>query len=680
MSRVLVLGAGVSGLAALHHDGQTFITWTNPPGSGWGFWVHRSSSPIETPADLLTATMVGGPGDSSWCDRRLSSLSGNVYGFAVDSLAAPLDSTRGLFVWTPDSAGLTYYAVTSWDAQGNHDSAVTPGVNSLVVPVSETPAPPRPVYQRTLIGPGGIPADVYTLWTSFIDTPFLPAMCNLPSEPYDCSIHRGAPGGGLMFHAHVRGGSFYLAGQGSGEPGEWQLTMDDYLRAWEANTFWFGYHEYFDINSNLSQPPLDGTVRDYTARRVSYTLDWARRTFPVDTARVYVMGNSMGGIAGVFLAMWRPDLIAATMVTVPLFDFSFMTDSNPSCGFDEDGGQRLACDRLWGTVPTGLLMDDGTPVYERLNAGAMARSLESRWVPPIIAFSGRQDTLLGWSEKIPFYRAMRESHAGGTFFWDTRTHSNTAAGGAWWPLQDHRYLYRFRTDLSFPALSNCSADGDPGDGDAASGDSIGTINGFAEWDDQVVDTPGEWQVRLRLRGLPTLWGPVVPAPDSATVDVTPRRIQRFEVTPGAEYGWQVVRSSDSAIVQLGTAMADASGVLTIPGVMVFRAGSLLKVGSPLIVGVGSEPARGAPGRPMFGAVPSPLRYATALSIQWPGAGSASVDLLDAAGRRVRSIFRGSVEPGRRDAFIDPAGLSSGIYFVRARQGGAAAVLRIAMLR
>ena len=28
-------GAQVAALAALHHDGQTFLTWTCPPGAGW---------------------------------------------------------------------------------------------------------------------------------------------------------------------------------------------------------------------------------------------------------------------------------------------------------------------------------------------------------------------------------------------------------------------------------------------------------------------------------------------------------------------------------------------------------------------------------------------------------------------------------------------------------------------
>lgn len=423
----------VSGLAALHHDGQTFLTWTSPQGAGSTSRVYRSSFAIESSTDLQSATLLGQVGDSSWCDRRLSSLSGTIYGYAVDSLAALLDSTRGLFVWAPETQGLSYYAVTYQAAGGSEDLGITPGSNSLTpLPVSESLARPRPVFQRTLPGPFNCPADVYTLWTSHHDTPLFPAMCNRPGVAYDCSVHHGLAGGGLMFHAHVRGGGFYLACFGSGMPGEWVLTMDDFIRTPEVNTFWFGYHEGYDIESRASQlPPETGTVADYTARRVGFTLEWARRNFPVDTSRVYEMGASMGAIAGVFLAMTRPDLIAATMVNIPLFDFSFDSDPNPSSSFNEGGFQRQACDALWGKIATGLLMEDGMPVYGRLNAGVLAGKLESSFVPPIIAFSGRNDITLGWAEKIPFYSAMREHRAGGAFFWDTRNHGNTATGGAW---------------------------------------------------------------------------------------------------------------------------------------------------------------------------------------------------------------------------------------------------------
>jgi hypothetical protein len=210
------------------------------------------------------------------------------------------------------------------------------------------------------------------------------------------------------------------------------------------------------------------------------------------------------------------------------------------------------------------------------------------------------------------------------------------------------------------------------------GDSVGTINGFMEWDDPVEVSPTLWHVRLRMRDLATLWGPVVSPPESATVDVTPRRLQKFQVVSGRLYTWQVTRSSDGAIVQSDSAYADPMGVLTIPGVKVYRQGSELDVQRSLVA-LGVGPAR-PPLVLAIAPLPCPLRSRSALAIAWPRAGDAAVDLLDAAGRRIRSLLRGRVESGWENGVLDPAGLPAGIYFVRARQAGASVVRRIAILR
>src|SRR4051812_37009033 len=49
----------VTGLAALHHDGQTFLTWTCPAGTGWTYRVYASSQNIRRTSDLGSATAWG---------------------------------------------------------------------------------------------------------------------------------------------------------------------------------------------------------------------------------------------------------------------------------------------------------------------------------------------------------------------------------------------------------------------------------------------------------------------------------------------------------------------------------------------------------------------------------------------------------------------------------------------
>jgi hypothetical protein len=666
----------VSGLLARHHDGQTYLTWLSLPGTGWTYRVYRSSMPIHSTLDLARATGVGSVGDSSWCNKRLSALTGVVSGYRTDSTSRPLNFVRSMFVSTADdAAGDYYYAVTAQGPNGTEDRTVTPAVNTIETPVAEAPGLPRPVYQQTLTITG-LTVDVYTLWASNHVTPFFPAMSNRESTPYDCAIVRGGPGlvHALVFRPHVRGGNYLQVA--TNMPGEWDLTMDDYLDTPDANTFWFGYNDHYDITSAANGVPAAGRVHDYTMQRVIFTLEWARRSFPIDPGRVYVNGSSMGGICGVFLAMNRPDLIAAVMVNVPRFDFSSESDPNvPSCAFNCGGEQRATCDRLWGAVGTGLLMEDGSRAYDRLNAGTLARGLATRYVPPIIAFNGRADYTVGWAEKIPFYRTMQETRAGGTFFWDTHGHTNNWAA-AWAPMIDYRYLYRYRSDRSFPALSNCSADNHPGNGASCDGDSVGTINGYVEWDSLLVDEPTRWQVTLRSRDLQTSWG-WLQAPEGITVDVTPRRLQSFVTSPYGSYMW-TRRTVDGTFIGSGTVQADANGIVTIPRVPVTRDGEMLQLQPAAFLGVEDLASRTA-GAPTLGPLANPVRGGFSVTVHWARDGAGSLALVDLAGREVRRITSGAFTVGPRTVHVDASGLASGIYFVTARQGAATTSKRIALV-
>ena len=199
-----------TGLAALHHDGQTFLTWNAPAGTGWTYRLYRASQPISQGADLASATLVGAVGDSTWCDRRLSRIEGQFYGFCADSGAAPLASNQGLFVHTPAAPGTAWYAVTVQLAGHAEDLVAAPGTNALAGPVTEVPAVPRPVYQRSFTIGLSTHFDVYTLWTTSQPTPFFARMGNLPSLPYDCGVNRGGgpPGNSLLLSFHTRESDF----------------------------------------------------------------------------------------------------------------------------------------------------------------------------------------------------------------------------------------------------------------------------------------------------------------------------------------------------------------------------------------------------------------------------------------------------------------------------------------
>jgi hypothetical protein len=84
-------------------------------------------------------------------------------------------------------------------------------------------------------------------------------------------------------------------------------------------------------------------------------------------------------------------------------------------------------------------------------------------------------------------------------------------------------LTRFALDKSYPAFSNCSRDGDPGDGDNNDGDIVGSINRGLDWTEPR-ETADRYEVLITYD--------LAPADLPLSVDVTPRRCPIFKLDPG----------------------------------------------------------------------------------------------------------------------------------------------------
>ena len=108
---------------------------------------------------------------------------------------------------------------------------------------------------------------------------------------------------------------------------------------------------------------------------------------------------------------------------------------------------------------------------------------------------------------------------------------------------------KFVRNQSYPAFGNSSLDQKPGNGDPKDGDLEGGINLGFRWA-AVVDETEKWSVRL-ANDL---------AKEDMTVDVTPRRCQKFKARPNGEIAWS------SSLGDSGTVTSDKSGVVTIPRV------------------------------------------------------------------------------------------------------------------
>ncbi len=81
----------------------------------------------------------------------------------------------------------------------------------------------------------------------------------------------------------------------------------------------------------------------------------------------------------------------------------------------------------------------------------------------------------------------------------------------------------------------------------------------------------------------------------------------------------------------------------------------------------------SPGRP------NPVEGGTVLEYQLPRSGAVRIDLIDAAGRRVRTLLDSVQSAGAHAIRIESAGLAAGAYFCRLSQGGQMASRRIVVV-
>jgi len=669
------LPQSIVGLHISHANGQTFVSWDPAGGSGWRYYVYRLNRPILTESDLQAATLLAIVGDSTACDKRLSAITGTTYAYVVDAFT-DLSPASGLYVHTPATPGMAYYAVTSQGVALPENRRLAPDENTSVTPVEELPHEPTLIYQRDVPYFDRV-VSVYTLFTSHVDTPLFPAMSNRAGAAFDCGIVH-TPGnnpGLLLLKPHQRLGDFMNSSAGTRTPGEYVLALDDPLPNGE-NSFWFGYHPSYNATTTLNPTPTNGVVVDYTFRRVKFTLDWALKTFPIDAGRVYAFGYSMGGIGSLEFGLWMPEKIAAVMSCMGKFDFSFL-DEPVWSWFNPGHPMRATVDQMWGKVSSDLRMPDGQGVFERMNLGWIVSQAGARGVPPVIALNGKRDNVVGWAEKLPFYAAMQQHRHGGAFFWDNSDHYGVTIRRYWQPMVDPAYLYRYRSDRSYPAFTNCSLDNVPGSGMFASGDTIGTINGFMEWDTTLVDLPDMWQATLRMRSLLADGNITLPPPDSCRADVTPNRLQRFECTPGASVPFTVRRLPDLAVIQTGMAAVDGLGRPTALQVRIKKTGVLVTFGRQpnFTLDSGAPPSAS---RLRLALSSNPVRGVLRLSTGWPAGTAGRVDLMDVAGRLVKQLYEGPRPPAGELA-LDTGRLAPGLYLVHASAGAERMTQRVVVI-
>lgn len=540
VNTAIAADAEVTGIRAVHHDGQTFVTWKDAAegeaGAGFRYSLYRSDEPI-TAENLAHA---------EFCYQGVLNNSARLFGTAFnvkDRLdptgptativqdGDPLPMWSGLAVHTVRKAGKAYYAVVATDEQYASLSTVVPGQSATTEAVAERVAPPAPIKLYDSKNRGR-----YSPQTSITGQQGLPLRVSLHASQgqgggagdygdyylhfatSEMGYHDGLPGVFSVEERREKSGNYLL------------LRIRDCIehpsgkRAMETN--WFGY--YCIPQHAKHQEPR---AYPFTERRVEWIVDWVVEKYGADPRRVTASGGSMGAWGSATYALRHAERYAAVFPNRPRTR------------------QRGLPNLPGGSIPKGttVLMDDGvTNYFERMDMVKFAEDYTGD-LPFFGWCCGRRDGFASWQEQLDMVKALTAARHGFAFAWNNGDHSSGSRPMA--QVTEYYPPELFALDRSYPAFQNSSLDQDPGDGDPMDGDLEGGINLGFHWS-HVVDEPEKWSLQLG-NDLAT---------EEMTVDLTPRRCQKFRPRSGQEVYWT------SSTGDAGKVTVDAAGLMTIPAV------------------------------------------------------------------------------------------------------------------
>jgi hypothetical protein len=129
-----------------------------------------------------------------------------------------------------------------------------------------------------------------------------------------------------------------------------------------------------------------------------------------------------------------------------------------------------------------------------------------------------------------------------------------------------------RKDQSYPVFTNATTS-QTFPGYDVNNTTSGQINAYFRWEN-ITDDSNSYSIKLRLVANSELSKPVA-IPTSSTVDVTPRRLQKFHITPNAKYKY--ILSQNGKNLQSGIVKSNSNGLLTIPDLTITATPLLLEI-------------------------------------------------------------------------------------------------------
>jgi len=591
------LAAQPTGLTTIHRSGQTFLTWNESTSvSGEGYHVYRHTAPINADNISLATRLTEkwGPlpeGSSIFYtdrDRDVDTLYPGLRNYVITDLGDPLTDTEGLFVWTSKQAGNYYYAITTVEESGS-ENLITFGAGNTIGPVAESVTDPQPVLVWQSPSGNGRVYTQFMDWAMFNPTFERPYAYPYGGLQYAYNYWIGMPtaeqcGGTVPAQVPLYlylgwYGSRYMENLASGDQGggdkAWywcaaELCVDDPRQSW-----YYGFSASYDYrtgNSSTSIPDT-GPIVNYTEERLLRSIYDILRDphYNIDPQRIYVYGHSMGGSGALALALRYPNVFAASFSSEP------MTNYSTSSGWHHE------CETNWGSVSANLPVSitgryashldayNGTGIWDWQNHQANLVNRIGDEMAHISLAHGTLDNVIEWdTQGKPAYSAFyqgRRAFSGATLDVD-HTWIDFVGMGPNVAEINHGPFYNFRVvrNESLPGLTNASGSSStpPPGANAAYNLNLEWSASWNDWDGTPVDTVSQWRISLRTTD-----------DYYQTVDVTPRRLQTFSITPGANYVWENLRVSNDVLIARGTVTADANGLVTVEDFIVSPDGNRL---------------------------------------------------------------------------------------------------------
>jgi hypothetical protein len=538
---------GVTGIKAFYRDGQVFVTWKDAAegeaGAKYRYSVYRSDAAITQENVSKAEPVIRGILNNS-CKLMGMDLT------AKDRLDPEKPRIRlsdggerlpmwsGVGVHTVEKDGKGYYAVVATDLDLKPLSKVVPGQSATTQPVEERVAPLRPIRQFAaeeranqygkISGKKGLPLYVQ-----------LHASCSSKASMAKTGDYFTYFGPSKEYGWRAgQPGVFGLSESTKGQP-HLTLAPRDTMNtpggARGIENLWVGLL----CRPNWSSDPVP-RAHPFSAKRVAWVIDWVVREYGADPNRICMGGQSMGAWGTFTIGLMHPEIFAALYPTGPMCHQWKLY----GCA----GGGRVY---LRGATPeknipakdlkmTGgkppMMPDGKTEFFDYLNL--MAHVERTHGDLPFACFiGGRQGRkpwagYAKWENMVTMVRALTRNHHGFAFGWDNRGHGS--ARKQFQKLKEYYSWEKFALDRSYPAFGNSSIDDDMG----LDGPDEGYVNVGFVWKD-VVDEEGRWSATISNRE----------AEKDMTVDVTPRRCQKFKPAPGEKLAW--------------TSSAGASGGVTV---------------------------------------------------------------------------------------------------------------------